>query len=95
MAAYVISEVQILDVNLGEKYKVLAAKSIADHGGKYIVRGAKANVIEGASTDRQIVIVEFLTMEQLKAWYASPEYAEALKIRQTALDRKLTFVEGI
>jgi uncharacterized protein (DUF1330 family) len=27
--------------------------------------------------------------------YASPEYAEALKVRQTALDRRLIFVEGV
>jgi len=25
----------------------------------------------------------------------SPEYAEALKVRQTALDRRLIFVEGV
>ena len=95
MAAYVISEVEVLDTNLAEEYKVLAARSIADHGGRYIVRGAKASVVEGEPTDRQIVIVEFPTMAQLKAWYASSEYADALKIRQTALDRRLTFVEGI
>ena len=33
-------------------------------------------------------------MERLRDWYASPEYAEALEIRQTALARRLLFVEG-
>ena len=95
MAAYVISEVEILDEKLGENYKTIAAQSISKYDGKYIVRGARANVVEGEPTNRQIVIVEFPTMEQLQKWYTSPEYAEALKIRATALDRKLTFVEGI
>ena len=95
MAAYVISEVEILDENLGENYKTLAARSISEYGGTYIVRGAQAIMAEGEPTNRQIVIVEFPSMEQLQKWYTSPEYAEALKIRANALDRRLIFVEGI
>jgi uncharacterized protein (DUF1330 family) len=42
-----------------------------------------------------IIVVEFPSMEKLREWYASPEYAEALKVRRTALDRRLIFVEGV
>jgi uncharacterized protein (DUF1330 family) len=31
----------------------------------------------------------------LREWYASPEYAEALKIRRSAAERRLIFVEGV
>jgi uncharacterized protein (DUF1330 family) len=34
-------------------------------------------------------------MALARAWYASPEYAEALKVRRTALERRLVFVEGV
>jgi uncharacterized protein (DUF1330 family) len=34
-------------------------------------------------------------MERLREWYVSPEYAEALKVREIALDRRLIAVEGI
>jgi len=34
-------------------------------------------------------------MMRLREWYASPEYAEALKFRWDALDRRLIFVEGV
>ncbi|MGV0028834.1 MerR family transcriptional regulator [Phormidesmis priestleyi] len=44
---------------------------------------------------QQIVIVEFSSLDQARAWYASPTHAEALKLREQALDRQLTFVEGI
>ena len=54
MAAYVISEVEIIDENLGENYRTLAARSIAEYGGKYIVRGAQAIVAEGAATNRRV-----------------------------------------
>ena len=33
-------------------------------------------------------------MERLQAWHASADYAEALAVRQTALDRRLLFVDG-
>jgi uncharacterized protein (DUF1330 family) len=40
-------------------------------------------------------VVEFPSMQRLREWYASPEYAKALEVRQTALDRRLIFVEGV
>jgi uncharacterized protein (DUF1330 family) len=95
MAAYVISEVEARDREAMVKYRALAQASIAQYGGRYIVRGGAAEVIEGAPAPKMIVIVEFPTMERAKEWYRSPEYAEALRVRQTALDRRLIFVEGV
>jgi uncharacterized protein (DUF1330 family) len=34
-------------------------------------------------------------MERARAWYRSPEYAEALKVRRHALNRRLIFVDGL
>jgi uncharacterized protein (DUF1330 family) len=59
------------------------------------VRGGAVEPVEGGWTPRMIVVVEFPSMEQARAWYRSPEYAEALKIRQNALTRRLIFVEGV
>jgi uncharacterized protein (DUF1330 family) len=42
-----------------------------------------------------VVIVEFRTMQRLRDWYASPEYAAALEVRGTALARRLLFVDGL
>jgi len=95
MAAYVISEVEMLDETQGRRYRDLATASIARHGGHYLVRGATPVVPEGDwPSDHRIVIVEFPTMERLQAWYASTDYAEALAVRQTALNRRLIFVDG-
>jgi uncharacterized protein (DUF1330 family) len=95
MSAYVISEVEMRDAADLEAYRTIAAKSIAQYGGRYLVRGGAANLIEGGPPPKTIVVVEFSTMERLRKWYASAEYAEALKLRQTALDRRLIFVEGV
>jgi uncharacterized protein (DUF1330 family) len=95
MPAYVISELEVRDAAGIETYRSLAAKSIAQYGGRYLVRNGAANIAEGGPPPKHIVVVEFPSMERLREWYASPEYAQALKIRQTALDRRLIFVEGV
>ncbi|HEY9660157.1 MAG TPA: DUF1330 domain-containing protein [Allocoleopsis sp.] len=95
MSAYVISEVEFLDENLVNTYRSLAAASIAKYEGRYLARGAIPQVVEGETTERRIVIVEFPSMEKARKWYTSPDYAEALKLRERALNRRLLFVEGI
>ena len=95
MAAYVISELEVRDPAAIEAYRTAAARSIARYGGRYMVRNGAAGVAEGGPPVKNIVVVEFPSMERLREWYASPEYAEALKARRTALDRRLIFVEGV
>jgi uncharacterized protein (DUF1330 family) len=93
-AAYVISEAEILDEDLANAYRRLAAESIAKFGGRYLVRGGERQLIEGSPPPQVLVIVEFPSMNIAKQWYASPAYAEALKLRANALVRRLIFVEG-
>ncbi len=96
MSAYVISEVEVTDPVLMGKYRTLAEDSIAKYGGRYLVRGASIDVVEGEwPPEKSLIIVEFPTMENARKWYASPEYAEALAVRKTALRRRLIFCEGL
>jgi uncharacterized protein (DUF1330 family) len=95
MPAYVISEVEMRDATAFDAYRTIAARTIAQYGGHYLVRGGTASMVEGGPPPKTIIVVEFPTMERLREWYASPEYAEALKVRQNALDRRLIFVEGV
>ena len=41
MAAYVISEVELRDAAGFETYRTIAAKAIAQYGGRYLVRGRR------------------------------------------------------
>src|SRR5882757_8916048 len=95
MTAYVISEVEPRDAALFERYRALAPVTIERYGGRYIVRGGEADVVEGGPPAKTIVIVEFPDMARAREWYRSPEYAEALKVRAGALTRRLIFVEGV
>jgi uncharacterized protein (DUF1330 family) len=95
MAAYVISEVEVRDDKAIETYRALAAPSIAQYGGRYLVRGGAVDLVEGGPPPKILIIVEFPSMARAREWYASSEYGEALKVRRTALERRLIFVEGV
>lgn len=95
MAAYVISELEVRDQIAFGQYRTLAAASIAQHGGRYLVRGGAIETAEGGPPPVSIVVVEFPDMARLRQWYGSPEYAAALAFRDAALSRRLLFVEGV
>ena len=96
MAAYVIAETEVYDEDQFRRYRELAAPSVAQYGGRYLTRGMSPQVPEGEwPPDAQLVIIEFPDLARVREWYASPEYAEALALRQTALGRRLLFIEGV
>jgi uncharacterized protein (DUF1330 family) len=95
VTAYVISEVETRDPEAMARYRALAADSIDLFGGRYLVRGGAVECLEGGWTPEAIVVVAFDTAEQARAWYASPEYAQALEERQVALARRLILVERV
>ena len=95
MAAYLISDVTVKNAAAFETYRTRAAASIAQYGGRYLVRGGPIETLEGGWTPRTIIVVEFADLEQARAWYRSPEYAEALAVRDEALSRNLILVDGI
>lgn len=68
MPAYVISEVETRDAAAFEAYRTLAAKTIERYGGRYIVRGGAAELVEGGPPLKTIVIVEFPTMARAREW---------------------------
>jgi uncharacterized protein (DUF1330 family) len=96
MAAYVISEVEVLDEASFEEYRNRAKKSIEEYGGRYLVRAALPEAAEGNwPPQRRLVVVEFPDVDTARGWYASDSYAQALTFRDRALSRRLMFVDGV
>ena len=94
MAAYVIGEVDIRDLQAYQEYAKGVPATIAQYGGRYLVRGGAVDAKEGGWNPQRVVVLEFPTMEQAKRWYASPEYTPLLAIRHQAASSKMIFVEG-
>lgn len=95
MPAYVIADIDVTNATQYEEYKSLVPATIAQHGGKYLTRGGATTTLEGGWTPPRVVILEFASVAQAKAWYASPEYAKAKAARAGAANAKILIVEGL
>ena len=95
MNAYVVVNVAIRDPERYKDYVKAATPTVAAHGGKYIVRGGRAERLEGNVAVNRIVVLEFPSYAHAKRWYDSPEYQAALAIRQSCSTGDLILVEGI
>ncbi len=95
MPAYAIFDIAVTDPERYEEYKKLAPPAIAAYGGKYLVRGGHLDVLEGNWHPSRIVVLEFPTAEQAKAWIDSPEYSEARALRHATASTHAILVEGL
>ena len=95
MPAYFIVDNEVTDHTGFEEYRKQVPATVEKYGGKFLVRGGKAHPLEGDWPERRRVIIEFPSIEQAKAWYASPEYAKPLALRKAASKGRLVFLEGV
>jgi uncharacterized protein (DUF1330 family) len=95
MAAYVIVEIDVTDPVGYEEYKKHAAATVHAHGGKYIVRGGQAEVLEGDWNPKRIVVLQFESMERAKEWLNCEEYREPRKMRHATAKTNMIVVEGV
>jgi uncharacterized protein (DUF1330 family) len=95
MPAYVIVETNVTDQEQYARYREEAPASIAAHGGRYLVRGGELAVFEGDWNPSRVVVLEFPDLETAKRWYASEEYGEARKLRESAAKLHMVAVAGI
>ena len=95
MPAYVVVEIDVTDPETYERYRAMAPPSIAMYGGRYLVRGAPVQCLEGGWRPPRFVILEFPDSERARSWWASPEYAPAKALRQASADTEMILVEGV
>ena len=95
MSAYVIVDIQITDPVQYEEYKRLAGPTVTAFDGKYLVRGGKAEPLEGDRTPGRMVVLEFPSFDRAKEWWASDEYADAKSMRHSSALSEMILVDGI
>jgi uncharacterized protein (DUF1330 family) len=95
MAAYLIAQINVTDPETFAQYSSRVPGVIEQYGGRYLVRGGATEAVEGSWTPTRLVVVEFPSMEQLKRFYHSDEYAPLIELRNQSARAELTFAEGI
>jgi uncharacterized protein (DUF1330 family) len=95
MPAYVLVDVEVTDAARYDEYRTLAAESVEQYGGRYLVRGGASEVLEGDRVPRRLVVLEFPDAEAARRWYESPEYTDAKARRDGAATGSFILVDGV
>ncbi|WP_158590492.1 DUF1330 domain-containing protein [Noviherbaspirillum cavernae] len=97
--AYVVAEIVVTNPQPYEQYRVLTTPTVAQYGGRFLVRGGERHQMEGEDAEhnsgRRTVIVEFPSLEQARSWYDSVEYGKAKEVRLANSIGRLFIVEGV
>jgi uncharacterized protein (DUF1330 family) len=93
MKGYVVSEIDVTDREVYAEYVSQVPATVEKYGGRFLVRGGKAEALEGAAP-RRVVVLEFPSYEQAAQWYRSPEYTRLAALRRTASTGRIVLVEG-
>ena len=94
MPAYVIVNVDTKHLAEYERYKEMAQETVAEYGGRYMVRGGKMQVLEGSWNPTRIVVLEFPSYERAVEWWHSTEYGPAKALRQRLSTTDMILVDG-
>ena len=96
MPAYVIADVRdAWDAEALDEYRRRNTDAVANHGGRFAVRGGEHEVLEGVWDSKRIVVIEFPDLASARAWWDSDEYAPLKELRRSASTTNILLVEGV
>ena len=90
---YLVAHLRVHDKEGFEKFRQMAGPTIAEYGGKVLVRDPNPDVREGDDSGIALVI-EFENIETARKFYESEKYQAAKAVRELAADTDLILVEG-
>lgn len=93
--AFVIVDVDVLDAAAYQTYRAKAPATVAQHGGRYLVRGGAVEHVEPGWDLHRFVILQFPSLAAARQWYDSPEYQAILPVRLRSTTSRMAFVEGL
>jgi uncharacterized protein (DUF1330 family) len=92
---YFIAEVEVTDPATMQKYGEKVPDTLAPFNHHYVVRGGKAESLEGEPPNGHIVIIAFDSVAKAREWYDSPAYQAIKPIRQDAAKARIFIAEGV
>jgi uncharacterized protein (DUF1330 family) len=94
MSAFWIAHVKVLDPANYKDYTDIAPEAFKKFSAVFLARGGAAQVLEGESFERHVVI-RFSDMQTALACYHSPEYQAAKSKRDGHCIAQVAIVEGL
>jgi uncharacterized protein (DUF1330 family) len=96
MPAYVIASVTAArDQDKLAEYRERNTDVVAAHGGRFVARGGRQEILEGEYAPVRVVIIEFPDLDAARGWYESADYAPLRELRRSASDTDILVVDGV
>ena len=95
MPAYMIVQLKVTDPDRFARYREAVPAAVKAFGGRYIVRGAPVEVLEGSHDGRRLVLFEFPSMDAIRRFWNSPEYAKVKPLRDNAAEVDAWAMPGV
>lgn len=95
MPAYIIVRLKIDAPEQLKAYQAATPSIIAKYSGRFVAQGGQVVTLEGPAETRRIVIIEFPSLADAQAFYHSPEYNAAGKLRKGIAVAEFVAVEGM
>jgi uncharacterized protein (DUF1330 family) len=95
--AYIVTEVDVIgNMELFQRdYAAHAQGTVEPFGGHYLARGGRVLGTEGAPPKGRIVISEFPSFDDAKAWRYSEAYMKIVTVREREATSRQFIVEGV
>jgi uncharacterized protein (DUF1330 family) len=94
MNAYLILDIEILDLDAFQAYVAEIPAFVKKHSGRYVVLGGEAETVEGDWRPQRLVLIEFSSKENAQAFLKDPDAQPVFAIRHKSTTSKLILVEG-
>ncbi len=94
MSAFMLVEITVKDEARYADYMARIPPVIAKYHGRYVVRSSKVTPVAGGWTPDRIILIEFDTLDDLRACFRSPDYAALAPLReQSTVTRSIVIEE--
>ena len=95
MAAYLLAQVEVHDMDQYRKYTAQTPALIEQYGGRFLVRGGEVVTLEGDAPASRVVLIEFPSLQRVQDFYNSEEYQEVLQLRLPASTASFLALDGV
>ena len=95
VAGYALIDVEITDQAAFAQFSDRAPAIVEAHGGRFLVRGGAAEVVQGDWTPHRVVVIEFESVERAKSWWNSAAHTELRAMADRCSNTTTTIVEGV
>ena len=92
--AYTIAEIEVTDPAGYQKYIEGTTPAVPAAGGRFIARGGKTFVVNGAPPKR-IAVIQWESYEKAQAFFDSEAYKKLIPIRDKSSNFRAFVIEGV